>query len=313
MQTTNYWKISPWDWGKDPQGWERQWRLCVKEKTIAMGWDKVGDLTNLSMEKIKTRLFRHYGEYRLPNYKARLTRDAKQLFSFKKIRNEDIVIANKGQSEIAGVGQVNGDYYFNRQASDFKHTLPVKWYSLERRKIKRQMHWLQTIIPLTRQEVQKLGILEIIKGIKTIQQYEVDIKRGAKFSQRVTRSREFQQAFRNAILEIYQTKCAACDVDDDAFLRGCHIVPVKDDPSIATDLRNGICLCVVHDVAFEKGIFCISDRYEICVSDSFKTKSRVLDSAISKLDGKKITLPNQHPPKKSYLEKHRIAHGFLNL
>lgn len=100
MQTTSYWKIFPWDWGKDPQGWEGQWRLCVEEKKIAMGWDKVGDLTNLSMEKIKSRLFIYYREYRLPNYKARLTRDAEPLLNFKNIRNGDIVVANKGQSEI---------------------------------------------------------------------------------------------------------------------------------------------------------------------------------------------------------------------
>lgn len=310
MQTIGYWKISPWDWGKDPQGWERQWRICLKEKMIAMGWDDVGDLKNLDLEKIKNRLLRNYKEYRHPNYKTRLTRDAKQLLNFKRIRNGDIVVANKGQSEIAGVGQVNGDYYYNRQASEFKHTLPVKWCVTERREIKRQMHWLQTVIPLTREEIHELGILNIIKGIKTIQQYEADIKKGAKFSQRVTKTREFQQAFRNAILEIYQRKCAVCDVDDDAFLRGCHIVPVKDDPNIATDLRNGICLCVIHDVAFEKGVFYISDGYEIRVSDSFKTTSRILDSAISKLNGKKIRLPSQHPPKKSYLKKHRVSHGF---
>jgi len=310
MQAASYWKISPWNWGKDPQGWERQWRLCLKERKIAIGWDKVGDLRNLSLDEIKNRLFKNYEEYRRLNYKTRLTLDAKQLFNFKKIRKEDIIVANKGQSEIAGIGQVDGDYYFNKQASVFKHTLPVKWYVTDRMKIERQMHWLQTVIPLTRQEINKLGILKIIKRIKAIQKYEVDIIKGAKFTKRMIKTRIFQQAFRNAILDIYQRKCAVCDVDDDAFLRACHIVPVKDDPSIATDLRNGICLCVIHDVAFEKGIFYISDRYEVHVSRSFKTTSRILASAISKLDGKKIRLPTQYPPKKSYLKKHKVAHGF---
>lgn len=47
MQTTSYWKISPWGWGKDPQGWEGQWQLCLREKMIAMGRGKGGDLRNL--------------------------------------------------------------------------------------------------------------------------------------------------------------------------------------------------------------------------------------------------------------------------
>jgi len=276
---------------------------------IAIGWDEVGDLQELSLEQIKNRLSENYEEYRRRNYKTRLTLDATQLFYFKKIRDGAIIVANKGQSEIAGVGQVDGDYYYNRQAGKHKHTLPVKWLDTKRREIKRQMHWLQTVIPLTNKEIRELGILKIIKGIKT-QKYETGIKRGAKFSPREIKSREFQQAFRNVILENYQRKCAVCDVDDDDFLRGCHIVPVKNDPKIATDPKNGICLCAIHDVAFEKGIFSITDEYKVHVSDSFKTTSRVLVSAISKLNGKKIRLPSQYYPNKLYLKKHRVIHGF---
>jgi len=308
MKTINYWKISPWDWGKDPQGWEKQWNACLKEKMIAIGWDKVGDLQELSLEQIKNRLFENYEEYRRRNYKTRLTLDAKQIFYFKEIKDGAIVVANKGQKEIAGVGQVDGNYYYNRRADVHKHTLPVKWLDTERRKIRRQMHWLPTVIPLTKQKMREFGILKIIKEVR-IQKYEAGIKKGATFSQRVMKTREFQQAFRNAILENYQRRCAVCDVDDDAFLRGCHIVPVKNDPKIAGDPKNGICLCVIHDVAFEKGIFSITDEYEVRVSDSFKTTSRVLASAISKLNGKKIRLPSQYYPNKLYLKKHRVIHG----
>lgn len=309
-QTIAYWKISPWNWGKDPQGWERQWRLCLRESKIAIGWDKVGDLSKLSLQQIKDALFKNYKEYGRPNYKSRLTLDAKQLFNFKKIKKGDIVVANKGQSEIAGIGQVENNYFFNKHVSIHKHTIPVKWCVTDGIKIKKQMHWLQTVIPLSRQEISELGILNISKRVKIIRKYEVDIKRGAKFSERAIKTRAFQQAFRNAILDIYEGKCAVCDVDDRAFLRGCHIVPVTDDPSIATDLRNGICFCVIHDIAFEKGIFYISDKYEVRVSKSFKPTSRILTVAISELDGKKIRLPTQHYPKKSYLKKHRVAHGF---
>lgn len=308
MQNINFWKISPWDWGKDPDGWEEQWDECLKEKKIAMGWNKVGDLSGLSLEQIKKRLYENYEEYRVPTYKTRLTLDAKQLFNFKSIGVRNIIVANKGQKEIAGIGRVVGEYYYNPKPVDFRHTLSVKWLDIERRKIKRQMDWLPTIIPLAEQEAQELGVIKIIK---TIQKYEEGLKKGAKFSQQVVKTRTFQQVFRNLTLENYGSMCAVCDVNDDALLRGCHIVPVKDDPNIADNLSNGICLCVLHDVAFEKGIFSISNQYKILVANWFKTKSTVLNSMISKLNGKKIRLPVKQQPNKSYLKRHRESHGFL--
>lgn len=309
MEATKYWKISPEDWGNDSEGWNIQWERCLKERKIAMGWDKVGDLSGLSLEQIKERLYKHYKTYRQPNYRARLTRDAKQLFDFKNIEIGDIVVANKGQKEIAGIAKVVGKYYFNPHVG-FGHTLPVKWIDTDGRKIKRQMNWLQTVISLTKQEAQELGVLKISK---TIQDYERGIKEGAKFSKQVVKSRTFQQVFRELTLENYEEMCAVCDVDDPSLLIAGHIVPVKEDPDIATDLSNGICLCVLHDVAFEKGFFAISDQYIILVPDWFKTKSDVLDSMISKLKGKKIRLPVQKPPKKAYVRRHRERHGFSKI
>lgn len=171
------------------------------------------------------------------------------------------------------------------------------------------MDWLQTIIPLTRQKAQKLGIINVKEKAKRIKKYEDDIKKGATFSQGVVKTRTFQQAFRSVILDNYQRRCAVCDVNDDVFLRGCHIVPVKHDLSIAAELENGICLCVLHDIAFENGIFSISDTYRIIIANSFKSTSAVLGSLISKLNGKKIRLSVRYTPDKSYLKRHRDIHS----
>lgn len=310
MENIGYWKISPEDWGSDHESWQKQWSICIKEKKIAMGWSKVGDLSELSLDQIKDRLQTHYPKYKQPNYKTRLTRDAQQLLDFRNIEKGNIIVANKGQKEIVGIGRVENKYYFNTIPVDFKHTLPVKWLGTEIRKIKQQESWLQTIMSLTELKVRELGICEILKKDKIIQKYGEDIKKGATFSERVVKTRDFQQAFRNILLECYQGKCAMCDVDDEPFLRGCHIVPVSEDEKIASNPMNGICLCVLHDVAFEKGLISISNQYEVLVEGSFKPTSSVLAKAISDLNGKKIRMPRNYIPDKSYLKRHREKHKF---
>lgn len=305
-----YWKISPENIERSVQDWEAQWNRCIRERKIAIGWDEVGDLEGLSLYQVKARLLENFPEYNSANYRSRLTLDAYQLLDFRDIQVGAIVVANRGQSVIAGVGKVDGDYYFDKDAEYFKHTLPVKWLDTTRRVIRKQQSWLQTVFPLESQEVVALGISGIMQRDRTVQNYEDDLRRGARFSERMARSRMFQQAFRNVLLENYQGKCAVCDVDDEAFLRGCHIVPVGEDESICTDVENGICLCVLHDVAFEKGIFSINDDYTIQVSESFSTSSGALQSAIINLQGNRISLPIRSYPNRTYLKRHREKHGF---
>lgn len=301
MQNIHYWKISPWDWGKDPVGWEKQWRTCLKEEKIAMGWDAVGDLSGCSLPQIRNRLHKA-GEFK---------RNAKQLWNFRNIRKGAIIVANRGQKETAGIGRVVGEYYYNPKPVHFRHTLPVRWLNTDRRRITRQAGWLKTVIPLTKEDAKSLGILDTIKAGKIIQKYEERIKKRGTFSDQTVKTRKFQQAFRNVILHNYRRKCAVCDINDETFLRGCHIVPVKEDVSIAADPENGICLCVLHDSAFENGIFSIiSSRYTVLVADSFKTTSGILVNAISKLNGARISLPIKQLPNKSYLKRHRTIHGF---
>ncbi|MFH0748724.1 MAG: HNH endonuclease [Candidatus Bathyarchaeota archaeon] len=308
-----YWKISPENFGptvKSRENWEKQWSRCVNNGKIAVGWDYVGDLTDLDINQIKDKLLEGWAIYQQPNYSSRLTLDAKQLFNFKNIEVSDIIVVNRGQSEIVGVGKVEGDYYFDDDVDYFKHTISVNWLDTTRRIIEKQMDWLPTVIPLDYQRIVNLGLSGVLDRDRTIENYEKILNKGGTFSEKTGKSRLFQQAFRNVLLANYQSKCAVCDIDNKAFLRGCHIVPVAEDESICTDITNGICLCVIHDIAFEKGFFSISGNYNIKVSESFKTTSGSLQSTIINLDGKKISLPTKSYPNKSYLKRHREKHGF---
>lgn len=309
MKSIRYWKISPWEL-KDRRGWKKQWSTCIKERIITMGWDKVGDLSGLNLEQIKNKLQKHYPDYKESNYKTRLTLDAQQLLDFKNIKLGEIIVANKGQFEIVGVGKVESKYYYNLEPVDFRHTLHVNWLDTEIIKINRQDSWYQTVISLNEQKAKELGICEVIKNYRIIQKYEDDINKDATFSETVIKTRNFQQAFRNTVLDVYENRCAMCDIDDKAFLRGCHIVPVSKDIKIASDPKNGICLCVLHDVAFENGDISISNQNKVIVAESFKPTSSVLAIAISNLSGKNIRMPIKYSPDKSYLKRHRVIHNF---
>jgi putative restriction endonuclease len=73
-----------------------------------------------------------------------------------------------------------------------------------------------------------------------------------------------QAKFREIVLEAYASQCAVCSVNNPELLRAAHIIPVVDggDDSI----NNGICLCVNHEIAFDRGILIITTEREVIVN-----------------------------------------------
>jgi putative restriction endonuclease len=73
-----------------------------------------------------------------------------------------------------------------------------------------------------------------------------------------------QAKFRKIVLEAYGSQCAVCSVNNPKLLRAAHIIPVVDggDDSI----NNGICLCVNHEIGFDRGIFIITTEIQVVVN-----------------------------------------------
>ncbi len=70
-----------------------------------------------------------------------------------------------------------------------------------------------------------------------------------------------QASFREKILIIYGGCCAVCDMSEKSLLRAAHIIDVAKGGS--DDVNNGICLCINHEVAFDKGLLIIHEDYSI--------------------------------------------------
>lgn len=124
-------------------------------------------------------------------------------------------------------------------------------------------------------------------------------------------ARDFQASFRKDLLDLYHSKCCICRLDNNAFLRASHIIPVEIDPSIAADRTNGLLLCVIHDVAFEKGLIYIDENYKVRFNMQHIKEIRhpLLRMELIRRQNSKITLPNKLQPKKEYLNRHKKIHG----
>lgn len=101
-----------------------------------------------------------------------------------------------------------------------------------------------------------------------------------------------QDKFRKKVLNAYGSKCAICDISEPKILRAAHIVDASKGGN--DSIQNGICLCVNHEIAFDKGILKISPDGEITVC-----------SSSLKIDKKRINYPTDKKlhPSKSYLKQ----------
>ena len=76
-----------------------------------------------------------------------------------------------------------------------------------------------------------------------------------------------QREFSDIVRENYGAQCCFpdCDVAERTFLRGSHIARWADEPELRGDISNGLCLCLMHDQAFERGLFTVDLKLRVWV------------------------------------------------
>ncbi len=93
------------------------------------------------------------------------------------------------------------------------------------------------------------------------------VVREAKTGERVQEllTRVGQREFSDMVRENYGARCCFpdCDVEERAFLRGSHIARWADAPELRGKVTNGLCLCLMHDQAFEQGMFTVD--LDMCI------------------------------------------------
>lgn len=119
----------------------------------------------------------------------------------------------------------------------------------------------------------------------------------------IINSRIGQDILRELIIEVYNNSCSMCRINDPKLLRASHIIKWSEDKDNRLNPANVLCLCGLHDLAFENGIITISDNYEILIN----SESKEVLSLLKEITFTKLELPNNKNffPDKELLRIHR--------
>lgn len=137
-----YWKVAPGE-----GAW--QWDECREEGFIGIGWDELGDVSGFSKNEFEERL-----EAALKERPDWTRGGPRQVWTFSRVKEGDRIVANKGTSEVVGIGTVTGPYYY-QEGVRYPHRLPVEWDDPTRRRVD-EGGWRRTVLKLDRQKFEAI-------------------------------------------------------------------------------------------------------------------------------------------------------------
>lgn len=124
----------------------------------------------------------------------------------------------------------------------------------------------------------------------------------------IVQQRIKQDFFRRAVLASYRGRCCVSGVGDARFLVASHIVPWRQDKANRLNPCNGLCLSSIHDKAFDKHLFSLTDDHRIVLSASLKaSKDAFLREVFWPIEGRAIEIPDRFLPKSEFVQRHRSA------
>ncbi len=120
------------------------------------------------------------------------------------------------------------------------------------------------------------------------------------------RVRLAQRFFRAAILASYESTCAVCGIRHESLLIASHIVPWSQDAGLRADPSNGICMCAIHDRAFDRGLLAIDTDFKVVVGESLLADSErcIYQEVFSRFAGNPLRLPSRFHPDPDALRYH---------
>lgn len=131
VEGIGYWKISPGESGVFWESW-------LSGSCASIGWDELGDIGRLTKAEFEKRAEEVLKEHQGWKRTALL-----QVWTFSRIPAGSRIVANRGTTEVLGIGEVTGSYYFVPEPHS--HRLPVKWIDTHTRAISR-LGWRKTLI-----------------------------------------------------------------------------------------------------------------------------------------------------------------------
>ncbi|TDB63748.1 HNH endonuclease [Arundinibacter roseus] len=141
-----------------------------------------------------------------------------------------------------------------------------------------------------------------------IQEIEKDILSGkeGKDIERIVKTRVNQSLFRKVVMNNYSSACAICALDVPGLLVASHILKWSEDLVNRLNPENGICLCSIHDKAFELGYIGIDSTYKILISSEVQRikEKEAYASLFGRHENQSLILPDKFYPDIHFLESH---------
>lgn len=114
-----------------------------------------------------------------------------------------------------------------------------------------------------------------------------------------------QSFFRRAILSSYESRCCICSLEFPALLTASHILAWSRNEHLRADPENGLCLCALHDRAFDRGLITVAPSLEVVVSKRLaESKEPFSKAAFAAFHGRTIRKPRRFAPRVESLRWH---------
>ena len=130
----------------------------------------------------------------------------------------------------------------------------------------------------------------------------VSVETGSQIA--TVRSRLGQAKFAREVKQLYASRCCfpGCLMSDPRFLVSAHIARWSDNENLRGDLANGLCLCLLHDKAFEIGMFTLDENYRVFVNPKERNGDSPLAKELTSHHGEQISLAEIVPSQDALLE-----------
>jgi 5-methylcytosine-specific restriction protein B len=135
----------------------RLWEECRRGGYISVGWTEVGDLRQFAgKDDFQKRFVELYSSG--PAAAGSQVRKASELWTLMELEPGDLVLANRGTSEVVGIGTVVAPgYQWRPELSDHKHTVSIDWTDTRPRRIDPVPSWAtQTVAPIGAERWQRI-------------------------------------------------------------------------------------------------------------------------------------------------------------
>lgn len=118
------------------------------------------------------------------------------------------------------------------------------------------------------------------------------------------RTRLGQSRFADAIRRLYSFRCCFpdCEIADPRFLVAAHIARWCDNEGLRGELGNGLCFCLLHDKAFELGLFTLDEHFAVFVNPRENNPESAVVLDLFNHQGKTIRLATIKPLAEALVE-----------